>query len=1202
MTQVKNIIVPVQLKAQVVNEQVRKFQNMRKFRYNFQNLQTFTSPEPQPFGGGITDFSKNEQYQGIYVSWQLPAALRHGNQHRTTGNIEFPVVPNRWLVVRYSGPVNKRAATAWVIESDFLDPAKGTSNFIDPGIPYDPQHPVAARTLIGKSTPLNNPQWKETATHKLFLTALGPGDVFFSAYQPLMQNVFSFQDPLTGIVKDDNISYMVAGWYSDSKEDILNNWTTPDDFKALMTNLNWEIANNTGDDSHSTLYQGFCFNVQWDLNGPNPLQQPTQGVFVSIGNTTADALTALIAKQHQDHPEAGSIDPRIIEAFQYNMLNYLEERNGMEKLEQKIHEAWFGSLPGGTVWEVVDNPDNTDNTKLTPDYFKAEASALAQLNTSQLAYETALFGLQRMQTELYGMWWKYYRATNMNFPPSTVPSPADIYSMIDSQVAGNLYNRVVQQINTVRAAAGRLPTITATDGPGIAQQIRDFARTLNIADKRQLKRGESRRFWQATDPVILINGASYDPPATINETLTVRTPAQLVTGLNYQPAPDGGSRPITLADVRSMLPALDVTNLPAGIQDLLNEFFFLDPFNAPLLATAIGSTDQTVINNIAAQIKSYAHTIGTPPAIIPGDWKQPWEPLFMEWKVAWYPIPYQQANYLWQFDGKDYEWSGNGNITANPYTLSGRTFLTPQAKISFRARLEQFLTDFQNQDLSNLTNFINSVDKWDLISQTLSGFSAQLRKTDPLSNVAPTGDIAALIQEGYATVPDPASVLPFDGVRAGQFVIKQLKLFDAFGQALEIVEDIPGAGGTASDNFRPILSEGLTPVHFAEQKNTFRFIQLMPRLLQPLRLNFDFLDANNDDLTIDLNSGVNPVCAWLLPNHLDQGLMAYTPAGSALGELRVTIDVTNRAVLNFWPSPYSPVNSIADLVRDFPNLGYMFQELHNQGPEVFRDFMNVIDSTLWTTDPLGSRHDEYLSVLIGRPLALVRCQLQFQLYGSPIRDTAWEKTFDTGAPDFINDRFYLRLGNQELRNDGLIGYFIGKAADAYQGGFNAVHDLKELQIPETDTYIHQIGPGNFLQQDLTGKNKILLSMLIDPRAAVHVQTGIISITTLSLPDHFLQDAMNAMEVTFRSGPVLTEATGAAQTSMSGDGIAAAIRYLQPAENRQNWSWIEKAAAGVANAWNSYRIEGVDDTARLAPIANTIRDGWMKLTLQNTKNE
>jgi hypothetical protein len=143
--------------------------------------------------------------------------------------------------------------------------------------------------------------------------------------------------------------------------------------------------------------------------------------------------------------------------------------------------------------------------------------------------------------------------------------------------------------------------------------------------------------------------------------------------------------------------------------------------------------------------------------------------------------------------------------------------------------------------------------------------------------------------------------------------------------------------------------------------------------------------------------------------------------------------------------------------------------------------------------------------------------------------------------------------------------------------------------------------GNFLQLDLAGETQ-LLSMLIDPRAAVHAETGIIPITTLALPDHFLEDVLQAMDVTFRAGPVLTEVIDGAQKSISGQNVAAAIQYLQPAENRKDWSWVELNNPTPNVSWDSYSIQGADQTARLSTVPQSLRDGWMKLKLQNTEQD
>src|SRR5579863_1121226 len=63
---------------------------------------------------------------GIHLHWALPAALTHGIQSRT-GEIEFPPVPNRWVVLRV--PVEKHLTPrAWVLQSDYLG-RDGTNHF-----------------------------------------------------------------------------------------------------------------------------------------------------------------------------------------------------------------------------------------------------------------------------------------------------------------------------------------------------------------------------------------------------------------------------------------------------------------------------------------------------------------------------------------------------------------------------------------------------------------------------------------------------------------------------------------------------------------------------------------------------------------------------------------------------------------------------------------------------------------------------------------------------------------------------------------------------------------------------------------------------------------------------------------------------------------------------------------------------------------
>jgi len=106
-----------------------------------------------------------------------------------------------------------------------------------------------------------------------------------------------------------------------------------------------------------------------------------------------------------------------------------------------------------------------------------------------------------------------------------------------------------------------------------------------------------------------------------------------------------------------------------------------------------------------------------------------------------------------------------------------------------------------------------------------------------------------------------------------------------------------------------------------------------------------------------------------------------------------------------------------------------------------RSLLEAIDETMWTIDPLGSRADANLSVLIGRPLALVRAQLQFELEGTPVYNQSWPNTLQKKTAGVEALKFSVRLGSLQLYDDGLLGYFTD---DTYTT-FNSVHMPNDFQ-------------------------------------------------------------------------------------------------------------------------------------------------------------
>ncbi len=200
------LVVPVKVAAFAVNPQTRDGDGsyvMLRWTANFRSLVADNAaPEPAPFV--ITEpWTQNpESRLGVYLQWELPEALCRGHQDEETGEIgDFPLVPNRWLVVRRSG----RGTRSWIVHSDYL----GTGA---DGVSYlDPHAATATATVIGRRVDLTpGSPWNEPGGTP-FLTAVGPGLLTFSAFQPYNKNVFSIHDTLEDIEGEDRLSYWVAG-------------------------------------------------------------------------------------------------------------------------------------------------------------------------------------------------------------------------------------------------------------------------------------------------------------------------------------------------------------------------------------------------------------------------------------------------------------------------------------------------------------------------------------------------------------------------------------------------------------------------------------------------------------------------------------------------------------------------------------------------------------------------------------------------------------------------------------------------------------------------------------------------------------------------------------------------------------------------------------------------------------------------------
>jgi hypothetical protein len=904
------------VEALVVNDLVRAPKNLIEtfMRTDMSyNLIQF-SGNGQPFtNGNDANFTKtinvppnnipsSQYYNGVYLKWRLPKAFTSGTQDNATGLTSYPLVPNRWLVIRYSGTaLTSRTAIAWIVESDYAYPTNTPPSPMNASQrasifaqPTSDTNPTPVGVYIGRNVQLGS--WSESG-HAIGLTAMGPGNPSFAVYQPQCNNVFSFIDPLYG-QPDQTLSYLVLGWFSSAANDPFNpgaavasfnsqsgfdstvaftpasavgiQWTagvlTASDgttyniaagstgamiettyiylnpsvsattlqttttlataqapgctlistaepfFIAQLGALGWTLPAGTDPSLTASwsLLAGSVNGVQWQSTllppggTPNGSQVP---VSVAVGNTSVEALTALITTQAAT---AGlAIDSELLEAFQLNLLDVFDQPDGAAVLTEKLRASFFQRRNGGYSWSIVDAPDTTEEP--SADELAKEAAWLATLNQNQQALDAAQLELTALQRQLYVLWWKYQSWLKAYNGSSAIPCladenggvPSSITNQLDPTINGSLAWQVLQLQNSVATLQGQVPSGSTPDA--LEQAIAAYAASQQLPSTRQLKRGLAETFYLPNNPVVMLAGAGSSGIVQSPKTLRCRFPSQAVTGFNFN------STAVTAATQGITIPQPSLSGVSGApwqaalITSLVNEFYFVDPNNAASVAQAIKADPtavQTAMSNPANDLNIY------PIGGVDSWTANPWHPLLLFWQASYYPINYgTPAAPNWTFEGTQYTWNQSmASVATPPMGLQGVIQLTPNAAFNMQSRIQQFLSTNPNLPpletgaLQSLLQFVQTDDSWDLLSQQLDGFNEQLLLgasgvflSPAASTFVTSPSLASLIGSAgsYPPIMPPIPMLgqkiptsQFQPWRAGQFEFLNLVLVDEWGQAL----------------------------------------------------------------------------------------------------------------------------------------------------------------------------------------------------------------------------------------------------------------------------------------------------------------------------------------------------------------------------------------------------------------------------------
>ena len=615
----------------------------------------------------------------------------------------------------------------------------------------------------------------------------------------------------------------------------------------------------------------------------------------------------------------------------------------------------------------------------------------------------------------------------------------------------------------------------------------------------------------------------------------------------------------------------------------------------------------------------------------------PFLPVFLVWTCRLDPMVRDRGNdygpdalsrhFELDPNGVDYTYPLHGGqagpiTTGVPVEYGGAIVLSRQPTRSLSAQIEQYRKFYPGSDEDTaLETARKAYDRRQIVSQSIDGFNraqtlregiARIRVEDLVTgdreSITADIDSAATADsrdDWYRFAFNALKPIPqglraqdnFGPFRGGFGTIHGLEIVDAFGQRMILNTK----GKHPSGAQRAIPSHALAPA--AGDTAHADDIFFPPRLLPPARVWFKGLSAafdpnikGFDDDFVEMNDhpATSPVCGWVVPNKLDRSLFFYTPEGAPIGSFGLEHgDNVYRTRAGNLANPrdlldkdIGPSQGPALVNRHL--FDFMWY-LHGQNGNFLAAFVDTIETSEHHMVPANFAQNVPLSVLMGQPLALTRAVLALETLGGTLplsqADYSVQAVF---SQDVLNGRFRyadrqaassaalgevqvpIRLGNLEDFDDGLIGYLIETKA---QGGpyttFFAPAAPQQapdgIARPEFDT----------LSTALNEK-PITLTVLMDPRGAIHATTGILPVDRLAIPPDQYERAMSRLELTFFTHPVL-------------DGRAGLALPL-PEVGGFEWSWVQPGAEGPL----PLAAKSSDDVATYNFSPQTLREGWTRL--------
>ncbi|MDR3336143.1 MAG: hypothetical protein LBT16_02965 [Treponema sp.] len=1059
-----------------------------------------------PFSNAVTNgfFTTINPNPGVYLHWTMPDALLHGMADDT--NMNFPALPNRWIVQRLScdGDTIKRAA--WLIESDFVTNEAGQAEPAKTTIPtflWDEAAGLwtgAGQTgeifgYLGDCREYGLPLEKK-GYYLDKLTAVGYGNPLFAAFYPYCQSVFGFYDSLENMPAG-SYSYLVTGYYEDPAQDPLYH-ASVDTLPALA----WKYA-GTETLPDTVCCHGLVRGVDWQ--GPDqyyPTGAPKDTVDVSIGNTSAEALSALLQDKLSDIPGL----ERILTALQYNHLHDMDDAGNSDALidlEYTLHGKQFTPEEGRHIWTLRRLAEGGGQKDLTTE----EALDFSRLNTLQDEYDSLLETADSLREQIYFAWWKYVLANDDPFAEGRK-------TVRDARFLKKFYlekSKLSDPEDYRKQIQGYLDQLSGIDDKTKQNQteITDIVQKLTAALESKnltLQKQRGERYYAPNPPVLVLSGAGVKRAfkqgfqSDNDGLLPCREDCIAFIDLCI------GDRKISItAEEVCALFSPARQSLPEIVELLLAEAVMLDDTFAGVLSVSafkkalVQYTDTTLQDTIKTTQKLQAELSASdkaPFGIGNNIWRQPWSPLLMEWSVDIYPARSKtnpdDSFTKFTLEEIDFDPGETGTSTEPFLTIQGATLISPHGVINLSAMLQQLIKDYgaEGAYYASLQRALESIKNMEALSQGLDGFNDALLMRDkipflPLYDDSPNAETEKMLtamnsrikNHGYLTSPrigQDGSV--FFPIRGGTMKLGKLWIVDSFGQ----VKDIAHPAVRTAETMRGKTGD----------------ILLRPRFLQPCAIEMEWISAAN---VLAADPAASPIFGYILASFLDGAIQIHDASGIFLG----FVQKSDKGA-KWMPPPGS--RQEADTIQN-DHLRSFVQGLLGDDNPALDELLKCLDRSFAAMSPTGQT--EFMQLCFGRVLALVRARVN--VYGKGISPQA--QLWNTGSENngFNEAEFHISLGDSRCLQDGLAGFYVEDVnTDAYKQFHTCV------QNTGCHTYVSE---ASFITHCLKDAPAIL-TLLMDPAGYVSLRTGFLPELRVVLPGQFYEEAVQRMEMMFRAAPLI----------------------------------------------------------------------------------